>query len=112
MLGSALCAGHGAHVSFSRPYQPAPHETSAAADAVDGALVDAHAFAGLTYDYYYKRFGRRGLEGGLAAGQPDVVAQAVALMKSSRTDSPDWPLTGPSPQRLADRQDKAKKKPR
>lgn len=31
-------------------------------DWTDGALVDAHAFAGLTYDYYFKRFGRRGLD--------------------------------------------------
>jgi thermolysin len=28
----------------------------------DGALVDAHVYAGLTYDYYYKRHGRRGLD--------------------------------------------------
>ena len=28
----------------------------------DGALVDAHAYAGYTYDYYYKRHGRRGLD--------------------------------------------------
>jgi len=28
----------------------------------DGALVDAHVFAGFTYDYYYKRFGRHGLD--------------------------------------------------
>jgi bacillolysin len=28
----------------------------------DGALVDAHVFAGFVYDYYYKRFGRRGLD--------------------------------------------------
>jgi thermolysin len=28
----------------------------------DGALVDAHAYAGLTYDYYYKRHGRHGLD--------------------------------------------------
>lgn len=27
----------------------------------DGAAVDAHAYAGFTYDYYFKRFGRRGL---------------------------------------------------
>src|SRR5262245_5217793 len=26
----------------------------------DGANVDAHAYAGYTYDYYFKRFGRRG----------------------------------------------------
>lgn len=27
----------------------------------DSAAVDAHAYAGFTYDYYFKRFGRRGL---------------------------------------------------
>jgi bacillolysin len=28
----------------------------------DGALVDAHVYAGYVYDYYYKRLGRRGLD--------------------------------------------------
>ena len=28
----------------------------------DQATVDAHAYAGYTYDYYYKRFGRKGLD--------------------------------------------------
>ena len=28
----------------------------------DGAAVDAHTHAGWTYDYYFKRFGRRGLD--------------------------------------------------
>ena len=28
----------------------------------DGALVDAHVYAGYVYDYLYKRFGRRGLD--------------------------------------------------
>ena len=28
----------------------------------DGAVVDAHTHAGWTYDYYFKRFGRRGLD--------------------------------------------------
>jgi bacillolysin len=28
----------------------------------DGALVDAHVYAGYVYDYYYKRFGRLGLD--------------------------------------------------
>ena len=28
----------------------------------DGAVVDAHAYQGWTYDYYFKRFGRRGLD--------------------------------------------------
>ena len=31
-------------------------------DWTDGANVDAHTYAGLTYDYYFKRFGRRGLD--------------------------------------------------
>ena len=30
----------------------------------DGAVVDAHAYQGWIYDYYYKRFGRRGLDDG------------------------------------------------
>jgi len=29
----------------------------------DGAVVDAHAYAGWTYDYYYKVHGRRGIDG-------------------------------------------------
>jgi thermolysin len=29
----------------------------------DGALADAHVYSGLTYDYYFKRFDRRGLDG-------------------------------------------------
>jgi thermolysin len=34
----------------------------------DGAVVDAHAYAGYTFDYYFRRFGRRGLDDqGLAA---------------------------------------------
>lgn len=28
----------------------------------DGAVVDAHTYMGLTYDYYYKRFGRKGFD--------------------------------------------------
>ena len=28
----------------------------------DGAVDDAHVYAGYTYDYYFKRFGRRGLD--------------------------------------------------
>jgi thermolysin len=34
----------------------------------DGAVVDAHAYSGYTYDYYFKRHGRNGLDDdGLAA---------------------------------------------
>jgi thermolysin len=29
----------------------------------DAATVDGHVYAGLTYDYFYKRFGRQGLDG-------------------------------------------------
>jgi hypothetical protein len=28
----------------------------------DGATVDAHTYAGMVYDYYFKQFGRRGLD--------------------------------------------------
>lgn len=35
----------------------------------------------------------------LAKQQPDVVAQAVALMKSAHNDNPDWPLNGPAEDR-------------
>ncbi len=31
-------------------------------DWTDGPTVDAHVYAGWTYDYYFKRFGRRGLD--------------------------------------------------
>jgi bacillolysin len=31
-------------------------------DWTDGANVDAHTYIGLTYDYFFKRFGRRGLD--------------------------------------------------
>lgn len=31
-------------------------------DWTDGAVSDAHVYAGWTYDYYFKRFGRRGLD--------------------------------------------------
>jgi bacillolysin len=36
--------------------------TDADNDWTDGANVDAHTYAGYTYDYYFKRFGRRGLD--------------------------------------------------
>ena len=40
-----------------------PNDIAADADNVwtDGAVGDAHVYAGYTYDYYFKRFGRRGL---------------------------------------------------
>jgi thermolysin len=31
-------------------------------DWTDGAIVDAHVYTGYTYDYYFKRFNRRGLD--------------------------------------------------
>ncbi|HET7695930.1 MAG TPA: M4 family metallopeptidase [Vicinamibacterales bacterium] len=44
----------------------AQNATDVAADAdntwTDGAVTDAHVYAGYTYDYYFKRFGRRGLD--------------------------------------------------
>ncbi|HEV7502353.1 MAG TPA: M4 family metallopeptidase [Vicinamibacteria bacterium] len=32
-------------------------------DWADGPAVDAHTYSGYVYDYYFKRFGRRGLDG-------------------------------------------------
>jgi Zn-dependent metalloprotease len=42
---------------------PALVATDADNDWTDGAIVDAHAYAGWTYDYYFKRHGRRGIDG-------------------------------------------------
>lgn len=39
----------------------------------------------------------------LAADKPELVQQAAALMKALHSPSPDWPLDGVAPQRLADR---------
>jgi arylsulfatase A-like enzyme len=45
----------------------------------------------------------------LADQQPELLEKAAALMQQNHSPSPDWPLTGPSPQRLADRQERPKK---
>jgi thermolysin len=52
----------------------------------DGALVDAHAYAGYTYDYYFKRFGRRGLD------NADVAMHSIthALRWQDRSRYPEW----------------------
>jgi arylsulfatase A-like enzyme len=42
----------------------------------------------------------------LADQHPELLDKAAALMKLNHSPSADWPLTGPSPQRLADRQQK------
>jgi thermolysin len=41
-----------------------PNDVASNGDLVwtDGAVDDAHVYAGYTYDYYFKRFGRRGLD--------------------------------------------------
>ena len=41
---------------------PADLATTADNHWTDGAVGDAHVYAGYTYDYYFKRFGRRGLD--------------------------------------------------
>ena len=41
----------------------------------DVSVVDAHAHVGLTYDYYYKRFGRSGLDG--RNGPIDIIVNPV-----------------------------------
>jgi thermolysin len=47
---------------FPSSIQPSDYAADADNDWTDGASVDAHVYAGLTYDYYFKRFGRRGLD--------------------------------------------------
>jgi thermolysin len=52
-------------------------------DWQDGAIVDAHVYAGWVYDYYFKRFGRRGINDNNA-----IVTSYVHI----------WPRSwGPSP---------------
>jgi thermolysin len=48
----------------------------------DGALVDAHVYAGYTYDYYFKRHGRRGLD------NANIPIRSVTHMLRRE----DWPL--------------------
>ena len=61
----------------------------------DGAVVDAHAYAGYVYDYYFKRFGRRGLDGnnirllGLVhpVSQADVLSQPPDVQRLYYTNA-------------------------
>lgn len=48
----------------------------------------------------------------LAAERPDLVAKALALMKAEHAESPDWPLTGKPPHRVADERGAFEKTPR
>jgi thermolysin len=41
---------------------PNDKATNADSEWLDGAAVDGHVYAGFTYDYFFKRFGRRGLD--------------------------------------------------
>jgi Zn-dependent metalloprotease len=44
------------------PLVPADVASNASNNWTDAAVVDAHAYSAYTYDYYFKRFGRRGLD--------------------------------------------------
>jgi len=44
------------------PLSASDFATSTNNDWTDAASVDAHVYSSYTYDYYYKRFGRRGLD--------------------------------------------------
>jgi thermolysin len=46
---------------FPSAIQTGDYAADADNDWTDGPTVDAHVYAGYTYDYYFKRFGRRGL---------------------------------------------------
>jgi len=54
-------------------------------DWTDPPTVDAHAYVGLTYDYYFKRHGRRGLD--------DRDRPLVAMVNGTRQQ--DWASTPP-----------------
>lgn len=47
---------------FPNSIGPGDFAADADNDWTDGATVDAHVYGGYTYDYYFKRFGRRGLD--------------------------------------------------
>jgi len=47
---------------FPGALTPSDYASDADNDWTDGAAVDAHVYAGYTYDYFFKRFGRRGLD--------------------------------------------------
>ncbi len=52
----------------------------------DSAVVDAHAYSGYTYDYYYKRFGRRGLDD----DNRPLLSIVHAVKRSDIYGMPDW----------------------
>jgi len=70
------------------------NDIAADADNVwtDGAVGDAHIYAGYTYDYYFKRFGRRGLDNNniriLSLVNP--VRQTAADLNQYFTSVPDF----------------------
>ena len=45
-----------------RPFVQSDIASSTSNSWTDAAVVDAHAYSAYTYDYYFKRFGRRGLD--------------------------------------------------
>ncbi len=47
--------------AFPNTIRPTDYAADADNDWTDGGVVDAHVYTGYTYDYYFKRFGRRGL---------------------------------------------------
>ena len=46
----------------AKPLVPADVASNPSNNWTDAAVVDAHAYSAYTYDYYFKRFGRRGLD--------------------------------------------------
>ncbi len=51
-------------VYFGAPLLPNDYGRDDDNDWTDGQIVDAHTYAGWTYDYYFKRHGRNGLNNG------------------------------------------------
>jgi Zn-dependent metalloprotease len=57
-------------------------------DWTDPAAVDAHAYLGWTYDYYFKRFGRRGLDD---RDRPVIALINPVLQKDAALMFAEWP---------------------
>ena len=81
------------------------NDTDFASDAdnawSDSAVVDAHVFSGLTYDYYYKRFNRRGInDNNLTMRTHGAPCEAQLISRSTSTSFPSSSRTRSMRERL------------
>ena len=79
-------------VENGAPLLPSDIATDADNNWTDPAIVDAHAHVGLAYDYFFKRFGRRGLDD---RDRPIVILTNAVSQQGALSLSPDqflWAL--------------------